>query len=106
MTFIASTAIVLPQNLDRTKIYTVSGLTATAELINSLTALSISAVNLVADSLTYSNTSTVFVATYDDPVNFGGKRIWFDDDNNVLRVKNSAPSSKTDGYILTEGTNP
>jgi len=86
MTFIASSSVMLPQNLDPTAIYTMSGLTATIAAIASLSA-----------------TDPYFTGTYINPVIIADKRLWYDSTNDALRVKNSAPTGETDGYILSEG---
>jgi hypothetical protein len=69
----------LPQNLYDRGVYTVSGLTATI---------------------------AHFSGTYSSPITIGAKYLWYDATNNVFRVKSSAPSSETDGNVLTEGTLP
>ena len=146
MTFIASSSIMLPQNLDPTAIYTMSGLTATIAAIASLSATNLTALTIAVNSLTansltagtakagsltadsfsaiaaaitsltansltalttaiagLSATNAYFTGTYTNPVIIADKRLWYDSVNDVLRVKNSAPSSAIDGYILNEG---
>ncbi len=43
------------------------------------------------------------IGTWQNPFLLGAKRLWYDVTNDVLRTKNSDPSSETGGNILVEG---
>jgi hypothetical protein len=55
-----------------------------------------------SDALTISGGSVIVDGTFSAPFRLGALRIWYDSTNEVIRVKNSAPSSITDGRFLTE----
>lgn len=55
-----------------------------------------------ANTLTITGGAVVLDGTYSAPFRLGTKRIWHDATNDVIRVKNSAPSSETDGNFLAE----